>query len=109
VVGNNAMIPCRSIVFSSTLDQPQIAKYCLRIVRWASTRSHIRDAPQVVQASPTDKWHVTEERSPMDDFKAVALTLDSDNEVRGPKTTVELVGRCSIAVRSVLRKQLRQQ
>jgi hypothetical protein len=103
------MIPRRSIVFSSTLDQPDIAKYCLRIVRWASMRSHRRDAPQVVQTTPTDKWHMTEEQSPMDDSKTAVLDLDSDDGLREPKTIVEVLGRCSIAVRSALRKHLRQQ
>jgi Type VI secretion system VasI, EvfG, VC_A0118 len=66
------------------------------IIGWASSRSHKSVAPQVVQASPTDKWHVTEDKSPMDDSRTVALALDSDDEVRGPLGQVRpsLIVRC---------------
>jgi type VI secretion system protein VasI len=65
-------------------------------IGWASSRPHKPEAPQVVQASPTDKWHVTEERSPMDDTQTVVLTLDSENVVQGPLGTVKpsLIVRC---------------
>ena len=56
----------------------------LWIIGLASSRSHKPDAPQVVQASPPDKWHVTEQKSPMDDSKPVVLALDSEDEVQGP-------------------------
>lgn len=68
----------------------------LWIIGWASSRSHKPDAPQVVQASPADKWQVTEERSPMDDSQTMVLTLDSENVVQGPLGTVKpsLIVRC---------------
>jgi type VI secretion system protein VasI len=56
----------------------------LGIIGWASSRSRKADASQVVQATPTDKWHVTEEQSPMDDSKTVVLALESDDEMHGP-------------------------
>ena len=68
----------------------------LWIVGWASSRPHKPDAPPVVQASPTEKWHVTEEKSPMDDSKTVVLALASDVEVQGPLGAVrpKLMIRC---------------
>ena len=68
----------------------------LWIVGWASSRSHKRDAPPVVQASTTEKWHVTEEKSPMDDSKTVVLALDSEGMVQGPLGAVrpKLMIRC---------------
>jgi type VI secretion system protein VasI len=68
----------------------------LWIVGWASLRSHKSDTPQLVQASPTDKWRVTESNSPMDDSKTVVLTLVSENEIQGPIGAVKpsLIVRC---------------
>jgi len=68
----------------------------LWIIEWASSRSHKPDTPQVVQASPTDKWHVTEEKSPMDDSKTIVLTLDSDDMIQGPLGAVRpsMIVRC---------------
>lgn len=68
----------------------------LWLIGWASSRSHEPNSPQVVQASPTDKWQVREERSPMDDSQIVVLTLDSENAVQGPSGTVKpsLIVRC---------------
>lgn len=68
----------------------------LWIIGWASSRSHKPDTSQVVQTSPTDKWHVTEEQSPMDDSKTVVLALDSDDMVQGPLGAVRpsLIVRC---------------
>lgn len=61
-------------------------------------RSHPakRDTSSIVQASPADKWHVTEEQSPMDDSKTVLLTLDSDDQIQGPLGSVRpsLIVRC---------------
>jgi type VI secretion system protein VasI len=66
------------------------------IIGWASSRSHKPVATQVVEATPTDKWHVTKGKSPMDDSKTVVLSLDSDNEVQGPLEAVRpaLIVRC---------------
>jgi len=46
--------------------------------------------------TPGDKWHVTEEQSPMDDSKTVVLALDSDDEIQGPLGSVRptLIVRC---------------
>jgi hypothetical protein len=68
----------------------------LWIIGWASSRSRKPDTPEVVQASPTDKWHVTEKQSPMDDSKTVVLAVDSDDEVQGPlgKVRPSLILRC---------------
>lgn len=68
----------------------------LWIIGSVSSRSHKPEAPEVVQASPTDKWHVTVDKSPMDDSKSVALTLDSEDEVQGPlgKVRPSLIVRC---------------
>ena len=68
----------------------------LWIIGWASTHSHKPEAPQVVQASPIDKWHVTEKQSPMDDSKTVMVALDSNDEVHGPLGAVRpsLIVRC---------------
>jgi hypothetical protein len=73
-----------------------IGAVVLWIIGWASSRSHKPAAPQVVQASPTDKWHVTDEKSPMDDSKTVILALDSEGEVDGPLGAVrpKLMIRC---------------
>jgi type VI secretion system protein VasI len=72
------------------------AVFVLWIVGWTNSRSQKPDAPQVVQASQADKWHVTEDKSPMDDSKTVILTLDSDDEVQGPLGSVRpsLIVRC---------------
>ncbi len=57
----------------------------LWIIGWASSRSHKPDAPQVVQASPADKWQQDAKSGPrMDDSQTVVLTLDSENVVQGP-------------------------
>jgi type VI secretion system protein VasI len=70
--------------------------FALWIIGWASSRSHKPDTPQVVQASLTDKWRVTEKQSPMDDSKTVMVTMDSDDQVQGPLGTVRpsLIVRC---------------
>ena len=68
----------------------------LWIIGKASSRSHKPDAPQVVQASPGDKWRVTEKQSSMDDSKTVVVTLDSEDQIQGPLGTVRpsLIVRC---------------
>ena len=70
----------------------------LWIVGWASSRSQKPESPQVVQASPTDKWQVTEKQSLMDDSKTVSVTLDSEDEVQGPlgKVRPTLIVRCQV-------------
>jgi type VI secretion system protein VasI len=70
--------------------------FVLWIIAWASTRPRKPDAPQVVQSSSTDKWQVTEEQSPMDDSRTVVLTLEADDEARGPLGAVRpsLIVRC---------------
>ena len=64
----------------------------------SAIRSHPakRDTSSIVQASPADKWHVTEEQSPMDDSKTVLLTTDSDDQIQGPLGAVRpsLIVRC---------------
>src|SRR5579862_1679559 len=35
-------------------------------------------------AQSSDKWQVTEKRSPMDDSKTIALSLNADNDIHGP-------------------------
>jgi hypothetical protein len=47
-------------------------------------------------ASPADKWHVTESRSPMNDSKQVDLMLDAQDQIQGPLGMVRpsLIVRC---------------
>lgn len=49
--------------------------------------------------APANKWHVTEDRSPMDDSKTVVLSLDSDDVIEGPlgPSTPSLIVRCKEA------------
>ena len=64
-------------------------------VRIASVSSQTNPSPTTATA-PADKWHVTESRSAMDDSRTVALTLDSENTIRGPlgEITPSLIIRC---------------
>jgi hypothetical protein len=64
---------------------------------------HASMSPANPQASSTpsgstsgDKWHVTEEQSPMDDSKTVVLALDSEDKIQGPLGAVRpsLIVRC---------------
>jgi Type VI secretion system VasI, EvfG, VC_A0118 len=48
------------------------------------TQNSSADPPQSAQATLPDKWHATESRSPMDDSKAVVLSLDSEAMIQGP-------------------------
>src|SRR5579863_7010314 len=68
----------------------------LGILGWAGLASRKGEAPQTVQASPADKWHVATGKSPMDDLKTVVLSLDSEDLVEGPLGAVRpsLVVRC---------------
>jgi len=48
------------------------------------------------QSLATDKWHVTEDHSPMDDSRIVVLSLESDDVIQGPvgSKKPKLVVRC---------------
>ena len=73
-----------------------LAVLALWIIGWGTSRFHKPDAPQVVQASPNEKWHETEEKSPMDDSKSVILALDAEGMAQGPHGAVrpKLMIRC---------------
>jgi type VI secretion system protein VasI len=68
----------------------------LWIIGSAVSNSHKPGASQTVQIDSTDRWRVSLGKSPMDDSKTVALSVDSDREIEGPlgSVTPTLVVRC---------------
>jgi hypothetical protein len=63
--------------------------------RIASSSSRGPESATAV-ASPTDKWHLTESHSPMDDSKTEVLRVDAEEQIHGPlgATTPTLIVRC---------------
>ena len=61
----------------------------------ASNTSHV-PATASVTASPGDKWHLTETRSPIDDSKTEVLQVDAEEQIHGPlgEITPTLIVRC---------------
>lgn len=60
-----------------------------------SRSPHVASTPELGPIA-SDKWHLTESRSPMDDSKTVVLSLDSEDLIRGPIGPVKptLIVRC---------------
>jgi len=58
------------------------------VLLWIVGRFTARPSPAAPQSAAqqpaTDKWHVTEDRSTMDDSKTEVLSLDSDDIIQGP-------------------------
>jgi type VI secretion system protein VasI len=63
--------------------------------RLLSSSSHVASTPETGPTA-SDKWRVTESRSPMDDSKTVVLSLDSEDLIQGPIGSVKptLIVRC---------------
>src|SRR5260370_36844642 len=59
----------------------------LWLVGTVMSNAHRSEASQSI-ATPTDKWKVSENRSPMDDSQTVVLKLDSEDAIQGPLGTV---------------------
>jgi type VI secretion system protein VasI len=65
------------------------------IGRIASSSPHVSEFPSAV-STPTDKWHLAETRSPMDDSKTEILRVDAQEQIQGPvgAITPSLIVRC---------------
>jgi type VI secretion system protein VasI len=84
------------------VDSKKIAGFALvaLLLMWgvgriASSSSRGPESASAV-ASPTDKWHLAESHSPMDDSKTEVLRVDAEEQIHGPlgAITPSLVLRC---------------